>query len=347
MEILKNLFTFILLAVSFSTSGATKFSDRFFSAGCMLYDFQGNSVKSFPGSICLYQEDGGIISGTDRAIRALSPERNLLWEKSGNFHHQLNFTPDGKRVLALSSEVREEKGVMVRYDQFLIFDLEGNILAENSIRNLEKNLLDNNVTQFFQGMFLNTTKERSHFNSIFEIGDVKVNPAVPAIAKGNIIVNSLFLGVFILSPDLKRVLHKFMIPGSPGHLVHDVQILPDGNILIFNNESNPREAAYPASALQILDPVTLKPVYSFDGEKGIPLYSSHCGGVQKLDEEYFLYSHMVNGAYLLSRKTGKIVKSIFQPNLTFGRITPVQNLRLIQLSEKFKSIHLNEKQGRD
>ncbi len=167
-----------------------------------------------------------------------------------------------------------------------------------------------------------------------------LNKKFPGIKKGNFIANSLFLGVFIFSSDLKKVEHKFLIPASYGHLVHDVQVLPDGNLLIFNNEIHPHDAVYPESALQILNPETLQPVYSFSGEEGIPLYSSHCGGVQKLDEEFFLYSHMINGAYIFSRKSGKIVKSIFTPHITMGRITPVQNLRLIQLSDQFIRIHL-------
>ncbi|MES2527782.1 MAG: hypothetical protein V4598_11870 [Bdellovibrionota bacterium] len=341
------LVLFILIFISLPLYGVAKFSDRYFAAGCSLYNYQGVLIKNFPGSICVYLEDGRVVSGTDKMIRLISPDREILWEKNGNYHHQINLSPDGKRIYALSSEVREEKGTSVRYDWFVIFDLDGNVLAENSIRHLEKDFLDNNISLFFQDLFQNTTKERSHFNSIFEIGDVKVNPAVPAIAKGNVIVNSLFLGVYILSPDLKKVLHHFMIPGSAGHLVHDVQILSDGNILIFNNESNPVDAPYHSSALQILDPVSLKSIYSFSGEKGIPLYSSHCGGAQKLDEEFFLYSHMVNGAYIFSRKTGKIVKSIFEPNVIFGRTNPVQNLRLVKLSPTFISKHLSGKQGRD
>ncbi len=341
MEILKTIFVLLNFIFLLSSSRAQEITSRhYFQKGCSLYNYSGNLAKNFPGFICNFLEDGRIVSSNDQLIRVLSTDGETLWEKSGNYHHQVNLTPDGQSILAISSDIQEEKGEMVRYDHFVNFSLDGDVLRENSIRVMETDFLDNKVSQVFQGLFLNSTRERSHFNSIYEIGEVKPNPAFPGIKKGNIIVNSLFLGIYILSADLKKVLHRFKLPGSISHLVHDVQVLPNGNFLLFNNESGSQDAAYPESALQEIDPVTLKPVYSFSGEKGVPLYSSHCGGVQKIDDEFYLYSHMINGNYIVSRKTGKIVKSIFEPNLTNGRITPVQNLRLIKLSEKFISIHL-------
>lgn len=289
--------------------------------------------------MCIFLDDGRIVSATDQMIRVFSPDEEILWEKNGNYHHQLNLTPDGKSILAISSDIQEEKGEIVRYDHFVNFDLDGEVLRENSIRVMADDLLDHKVSQVFQGPFQNSTRERSHFNSIYEIGEVKPNTAYPGIKKGNFIANSLFLGIFILSADFKKILHRFKIPGSVYHLIHDVQVLPNGNILLFNNQRKSSDSTYPESAMQEIDPVTLNPVYSYSGEKGVPLYSSHCGGVQKLDEEFYLYSHMLNGNYIVSRKTGKIVKSIFEPSITVGRITPVQNLRLVKLSEKFISLH--------
>lgn len=290
--------------------------------------------------MCLFLEDGRIISANDRMIRAISPEGEILWEKTGNYHHQIHLMNDGQSMLVLSSDIQQEKGEMVRYDHFVNFNLDGDVLKEKSFRTLGNEFLDNKVSQVFQEFFLNTTRERSHFNSIYEIGDVKENPLYPGIKKGNFIANSLFLGIFILSSDLQKLEHRFKLPGSQDHLVHDVQVLPNGNLLVFNNLNKLREGVFLESAMQEIEPSTLKVVYSFSGEKGVPLYSSHCGGVQKLDEEHYLYSHMINGNYIVSRKSGKIIKSIFEPNLTLGRITPVQNLRLVKISEKFINIHL-------
>ena len=342
MEILKTLIIFLTFIILLNPSWALEISPRhYFQKGCSLYNFSGSLAKNFPGFICIFLDDGRIVSSNDQMIRVLSPDGETIWEKSGNYHHQINLTLDGQSILAISSDIQQEKGEMVRYDHFVNFSLDGDVLRENSIRLMAAgDLLDNKVSQVFQGLFQNTTRERSHFNSIFEIGDVKPNSAYPGIKKGNIIANSLFLGIFILSADFKTVLHQFKLPGSVAHLVHDVQVLPNGNFLLFNNESKPKDSVYPESAMQEVDPVTLKPVYSFSGEPGVPLYSSHCGGVQKLDDEYYLYSHMINGNYIVSRKTGKIVKSVFEPNLTNGRITPVQNLRLVKISEKFINLHL-------
>lgn len=336
MEILKAIL--ILTILLFSRSSPAAFEESHFLNGCYVFSSRGKIVLSLPGFICIPLPDGRVISGAESAVRMIRPDQSVEWEYPALLHHQMRLSPDGKRILLLSSEIREEKGTRVRYDAFVVLSLEGKELARNSFRHLGKEFIDHPVDQKFGDFFGGAERERSHFNSIVEIGPLDSPGAHSFLREGNIVVNTLYLGTFVLSPDLKTVLHHFLVGGRFRHFLHDVQVLPNGNFLFFNNESADRKkTGAPASALQEVEPVSLRTVYSFSGEHGLPLYSSHCGGVQKLDDEFYLVSHMLNGAYIFSRKTGRVIRSMHGPYFQFKQLWLVQNLRLVELSERFKS----------
>ena len=82
---------------------------------------------------------------------------------------------------------------------------------------------------------LKADSESSHFNSFYEIPENDLSAKVDWLKPGNLIVNSLVLGVLVFDTTLSKVLHRFVHKGSHWHSVHDVQVTSSGEILLFNN----------------------------------------------------------------------------------------------------------------
>ncbi len=333
------IFILFFFLIQSSFLSATTLETGYFQAGCLLFDYQGKFLKSFPGYFCIFLDDGRVISANERRISMLGLKGEVEWSIEDHHHHQINLSPDGKRILALGSSFVPENGEIIRYDKFVIYSLDGKVIHQNTIKDLGKDFLNMRVGDTIKEYYRGVKWERSHFNSIFEVPPLKKPSSVAWIKEGNVVVNSFYLGIYVLTPDLSKVLHHFKPPQSLVSRIHDVQVLENGNILLFNNAHYKVNDPFRLSALLELDPLTMKPLFTFTGEEGIPLYSRHCGGVQKLDENFYVFSTMVNGTYIYSKREKKVVRTIHEMN-HFQGLMPLQNPRLIWLSEQFKKTHL-------
>ncbi len=309
-----------------------------FINGCTTYDFDGKNLRNFPGQFCIFLDDGTILSASEKSLKRISKDKEVAWEILGHFHHQMNLSHDGKRILALSSEVISDKSGPSRDDVFLVISLEGKIIYKQS--GLE-------VLKFNNQMPLNWPAnppwrdqlkvkfDKGHFNSIHEIPKIENPNTADFMKEGNVIVNSLSLGTFVLSPDLKRVLYAKKNPFSLNHQVHDVQATTDGNFLLFNNLVYGSKFSAKFSAIQKYDPVTGTVNFEFIANPKTLFYSPACGGVQMLDKDHVLFSHMILGAFIYSLKE-KVVVASFPGAMGIGqKFIITQEVRARNLSKFF------------
>lgn len=317
----------------FGLPSGQDFSKLWFQNGCTLYK---NSliVKTFPGLHCAFLDDGSFISVTAENIKRFSPDKTLLWEIPGHFHHQVNLSPDGKRILTLSSEVVEFNKEKVRDDVIVVLDLDGKILSRQSV----VPLLDTKAFRFLNWRDslelkpLGATAERTHFNSIYEIPENAASEKLPWMKPGNIIANSSGMGFFVFDPAVKKILYAHNYREAFFNLTHDVQVTKDGGILIFNNSvRNPRNSFF--SAIQIYDPITEKVTFDYRSSPEEFFYSPACGGVQDMGDHLFV-SHIIMGGFLISKKDKKTVRSFPGYNGNNRDLRPIQQLKLID-AEKF------------
>ena len=76
--------------------------------GCVILSSKGEVVFDFPGRFCIFLDDGSyisnvIIDGLQHVVR-FGPQSEIIWKRKMEAHHQINLSPDKKRVLVLSSE---------------------------------------------------------------------------------------------------------------------------------------------------------------------------------------------------------------------------------------------------
>lgn len=310
-------------------------------AHCTILNFKGEVLKQFPGAICAFFPDGKFVSGTTSELAMYDASEKKLWSIPGHFHHQVNLSRDKKTILALSSlsEFKDKK--MIRKDRFLRISRDGKILGDSNAGALfahfavEKGVSGVNFKN--AGTKEGPVLEGSHFNSIYEIPDNKMAQSNPAFSAGHVIVNDVSAGIFILSTDLSKPLymHRHQLP----IYTHDAQVNQKGNFIYFNNEQVGTQSNLqggPYSGVEEINPLTGKMIYQFFGRPKEIFYSACCGGVQELDQENLLVSHMTNGFFVLNKKSGKIVYSSGKTTTFQGgetSVTVTQQYRAEDLSK--------------
>ena len=90
---------------------------------------------------------------------------------------------------------------------------------------------------------------------------------------------------------------------------HDPQVLPNGNLLLFDNGVATRE-----SAVIEFDPVTSQTRWEYRGNDERPFYSHHCGTVQRLSNENTLVTESAGGRAFEVTPEGEIVWEFHNPH---------------------------------
>ncbi len=306
--------------------------------GCQLFSITGQVVARFPGVICVFFEDGSFVSASDTHIRYFSKDDAILWEHPGHFRLQVNLTPDRKRLLALSSSFEGT----TRQDKFLVLDLNGRVLHSQTSLPLLRQAGVSPLRYNIRVPIGKVDLEVSHFNSFYEIPKLSGAGHPEYLREGNLILNSLELGVFILTPDLQKVLFHTKFPNSQLHRVHDVQVTSAGNFLYFNNLVFTGQASYVPiagslfsnnfSAVHEVRPRTYQIVRNFQAEPKETFYSWVSANVQQLTDDLWLFTHHLNGTYIYSHSQKKLI--LFVPGTHFQEtgFGPSQQVRAENLS---------------
>lgn len=304
-------------------------------SGCSIYDFQGHLVRRFVGDYCLYLDDGRVVSRTISSLTMYDKNSSPLWTLKGFFHHQMSMTQDGEKILAIGGLSKTIKDQKAKIDRLLVISLKGEILHETTSDHLIKQVLkEYNLRKSHQEMTenLGTSQEISHFNSIYEIPKLIPKDDHPFFKEGHIIVNGLHDGVFILSPDLKVLKHHSMLPLAHDHLIHDAQILPNGNMIFFNNMVKESTTNGPSSAVQEYNFSTQKVIHHISAEPSQFFFSRIAGSVQKLDEEHFLFTHYLLGTYIYSVKKKTIIHYLLQTHIIDRDLKYTQQVKAVNLT---------------
>jgi hypothetical protein len=311
----------VLLALFMNNLWALDQKNTHLVNGCTLFNWRGERVKIFPGSFCQFFNDGSLLTGVIDSLKYMTKDSEIKWEYKGHIHHQVNLSHDLQRILVMSSDYIPKDGENYRIDRFVVLSKEGKVLHSESAANYMKQVNEKGYAK----------SELTHFNSFYEIPEITGN-APEYIKKGNYIVNSYGVGVFILSSDLKKVLHFRKIHTSFWNSIHDAQILPNGRMIYFNNSGLYTSQKIDFSTIEEMDLNTNKIEFEFRASPEATFFSLHCGGVQKIDEDNILFSHMLTGTYVYSKKKKTIVKYLYQTHMVdFFRFFPSQQVKAVDV----------------
>lgn len=267
--------------------------------GCELINRDGKTVKQYPHTFCQYLPNGRMLaldqkfnSDSESTISLFEKDGSIVWQIHRFAHHIFHLNLDRTRILTLGSVEKMYEGRLTRADSLLIIDMDGKLLQEwnlfDSLAEIEdrtgehKVFLENNMSSYYRAK-----REVSHVNSIYEIPKNDLALINPAFSAGNYIVN-LYLPLMrfiVLSSDFKKILWI----SKNRYNAHDVQVLPSGEILFYQNSSASNATV---SDLVKLNPITEEVTWSFGQQERF--FSEIHGNIQFLSKDVFLYTDVKN-----------------------------------------------------
>lgn len=336
----------LLLAICLSAGAAESHN----VIHCRIYDMSGKLVRLLPGMLCAFFEDGsfasGILFNKKPTLTFYDSNLKVLWQKPVHVHHQINPSIDKKRVLVISSEIRDYLGKKVRFDVLKVFSRQGVLLNEWSLFDHRSKLIEwlnwapYRLMPFSWdiGSYPKVKWEFSHVNSFYEIPQNEGVKANPAFAAGNFIVNASYLNlILVLDSNLKKVLWRTSYPHAGERSIHDVQVVKNGNLLIYNNYSGGTKT----SSLDEWNPHTGELIWSFKENPPTKFFADKMGGVQILENGNILFSDWTGGGKGIEiKRSGEEVWRMPFPgetNLSLPVPRALQQIKRFDLSEFLKN----------
>lgn len=276
----------IFLFLAWAAVAAEKNSLReMLVSGCTIYDPTGAVVRKFPGGICAFLPDGKIVLSNRRELIVYSPSMKELSRDQIHVHHEMSYEPAIKGVLMTSSEFLPDQG---RIDNLLIYGLNGKLRSKFRLKpahSLKKEAIGWDQ-EYLEGHAI----EYSHVNSFHLIP--KNRSPLKELTAGNFIANDIFGAIHILDPGLKKILRTFSYKDLGLKLAHDVQVLENGNFLLYSNRNGPPAAQY--TLLLEVNPVSGKEEWRYARSPKEAFSSPVSGSVQKLPNGNYLFSDVTS-----------------------------------------------------
>lgn len=340
-----------LLLLILGLASAAPNHEIFNVIGCGIYGMDTHAVFHRAEDRCLFLDDGSLIASRSDTYSFYRADKTgkILWRHKIHSHHQMNFDLERKHVLLLTGKAREFNGRKIRFDRIEKYDLDGKLISAFDFFKNHKLLIELSGKKPGFVWTVSNLKanpapfEFLHTNSVYEIPDNPTAAKIPAFQKGNFIVdvNGLEL-MFILDKKLEKILWHLKQKAPPGEEAsyHDVQVLPSGKMLIYNNRAfEAGVKGKPFGAIEEFDPVTGETVTLYKSSPTSEFAPFWNGGVQLLQNGNILISDTTRGgrAFEVDR-SGKTVWSMNHPVVdpVTNRPTDFQQVKRLDLREFLK-----------
>ena len=198
---------------------------------------------------------------------------HAIWEKTFPTDHGIYLTPK-ETVVVFTKQPHNYNNYNVDFDVILEFDKNGRQLQRyafwDHLKEYQPYHAEFNIDSSFPAPFgfLKFFMEKRKLYDYFHLNFFSIIPPNPlegknpAFRPGNWLI-SLLNGsmVFILDQDTKKILWHMAANDVQGGLQgqHSVSMLPDGNILLFENGADRK-----VSRILMIDPLTLKIKWQYD-----------------------------------------------------------------------------------
>jgi len=219
--------------------------------------------------------DGGVLAIFEGiGILRCDRDSNLLWAVDNRAHHDLELRDDGTFWL-LTREARMIDdifdGAPVLEDFLVLMDLDGREHRRVSI----VEALDNSKFKARWRANLPQDGDILHTNSVREL-DGRYARGLRAFADGNLLISMRSLHMLaVIDPDRERAV---WVQEGTYRAQHDAHLLPNGNLLVFDNLGMPR-----SSSVQELDPRGAQLEWVYRGTPEARFFTRNCGTAYRLD----------------------------------------------------------------
>jgi len=304
--------------LNFFTSGHTEGASLMDMEGVVLHEWHFRSADAFPPDLrrdgkqdrwwrraYLYPNGDVLAIITGSGLLKIDSDSKLLWSVPMHAHHDIAFAPNGD-LFVLSRKVHVLPHVNptqpIVEDRVVVLDSDGNEKRDFSLLEAFEN---SDFADVWHRMD-RRSGDVFHTNSI-EFLDGSIADDLPAFRAGNLLVSMLRLNaIAVVDPESERVVWAHT---GDYRTQHDPKILPNGNLLLFDNHGN----AGPSAVLEF-DPRTMETVWEFRGSADEPFYSKTCGTSERLANGNTLISETDFGRAFEVTPDGKIAWEFYNPH---------------------------------
>lgn len=214
----------------------------------------------------------------------MDKDSQVLWAQEGNYYNDLHVDKAGD-IYALRHNIITESDEG-RFDEKVMFDapyLQDTIVKLNQSGEIldQYPVVDMLRQSDYKDIMLYTTDEGkgdyTHMNAL-DVIELGTNTA-PYMAAGDIVALIRNIDTLVvIDPVAKSIKWAGQMPV---HMPHDIDVLPNGHLLIYDNQGHMGAEGY--SRLVELDPESLGVEWQYVGSKAAPFESEFWGFQQRLD----------------------------------------------------------------
>lgn len=260
--------------------------------------------------LALYEGAGDTPYGY--GVVKLDRDSNVLWSYPGRAHHQFNVAPDGKIYVLTHAFVNDELEGMghlerPRLDDFLvILSPEGEELKKIRLTDTVYNSRYHDLLYTMSGF---SYGDPLHTNSVTYI-DRKAAANFAFGKEGQVLLSFRELNAIgVLDLETEKLVWATR---GPWLGQHDPDIMPNGNILLFDNFAN-FDAPEGLSRVIEFDPRTMRIVWEYRGTAERPLESRIRADQQRLANGNTLITESSGGRIVEVARDGSIVWEFVNP----------------------------------
>jgi hypothetical protein len=284
-------------------------------------------VKLYPNGDLLAVYDGANDTPHGYGIVKLNRYSQVIWKYLQHVHHDADVAPDGT-IYALTHEIRHNtyKNHMhlkpPRIDDFLVqLSADGKELRKISLLD---SLLDSRYRRMLDQLpwYLAESGDYLHTNTVSYI-DAETAKHFDFAKEGQILLSMREPGALaVLDPDTEKIVWALR---GPWVGQHDPDLLPNGHILLFDNNGRYDTEGNDKSRVIEFDPNTYKIVWQYAGDAKKPLDSTIRSEQERLPNGNTLITESDGGRLVEVTPNGEIAWEFVNPvrGGKDGKMTPI------------------------
>lgn len=261
------------------------------------------NIYLFPnGDLLAIYHNGGIIK--------INKDSQLVWSYDCTAHHDIDVDSDGNVYTLTNDWIKLKTGVLIIDNAILMLSPEGKFIKKISFLSTMYASPNPSVEQLLKrvvGMALNGTQDVYHTNTLQIIDEKTAFPNSPIFKKGNILISSLTLStIAIIDPHLQEMIWiagpRLWIEGQ-----HNTTLLPNGNILTFDNHYQNKKDH---SRVLEFTPLSKKIVWEY---KEASLFTDTHGSQERLAN---------NNTLIVEANKGRVIEVTTNKNIVWEFLNP-------------------------
>ncbi|MEQ8815209.1 MAG: arylsulfotransferase family protein [Thalassobaculum sp.] len=275
-------------------------------------------VEAFPNGdlLALYEGAGDTPYGYGMVM--LDRESGIRWRYFGHAHHDFDIDRDG-RIYVLTQESRSKP--MARMDHLAKTRLDDflDILSPDGVPLRRVSLLEALARSRFEHLIYTvpapSVGDPLHTNTL-KVLTPEMAAALPGTAPGQVLLSFRDIGAVAVL-DLEREEIVWALRG-PWYGQHDPDLLPNGNLLVFDNLGAFRNPGGRTRVIEV-DPRSGAVMWRYQGTAERPLESEIRGDQQRLANGNTLINESSGGRILEVTPAGEVVWEYVNPERTGDR----------------------------